>query len=409
LSRELYLYKNKQNIEEENEAGENMDTIKIRFAVKDDIHKLTEIQMQNKNGYYMFGRQTKVMTEEDYRKDILLRMEQKSEFRGLYSVEKSSQVIGFFFLYFAIHKNGYTNLHMCMEKEYMKEYGEEILKKATAHCFYELNYNKINIQTLETDDMFLEILKNNSYNLEIVQREHFYQSGRYVDVYRFGTVKKDFINKIKYDLNTQKTQKNDAKLEIEAEYDINPGANLLTGNKIDLTLMKAEDAKTMYDQNLVSDEKNFASIAASAPDGLDYYIKKVNKPNDFLFFSDDISFAIRKKDGQIVGTIGADSIDMRNRNMMIGLSIIDKDNRGQGYGSEAIRLLLDFAFFEMNMHRVYLGCFTFNNDASKIYEHIGFVPEGTNRDFVYRNGKYYDEFTLGILKKEWIKIKEGNK
>ena len=90
---------------------------------------------------------------------------------------------------------------------------------------------------------------------------------------------------------------------------------------------------------------------------------------------------------------------------MISLEIFNSKERGRGYGSEAIRLFTDYAFLEMNMHRVYLGCFEFNNHAKYLYERLGFKSEGVNRAFVYRNGNYYNETSFGVVKKDWLTLR----
>jgi RimJ/RimL family protein N-acetyltransferase len=124
-----------------------------------------------------------------------------------------------------------------------------------------------------------------------------------------------------------------------------------------------------------------------------------------MFFQKGVLFAIRNKEGRVVGIIGSSRIDNRNRNLMIGLEIYNTKERGKGYGSEAIRLFTDFAFLEMNMHRVYLGCFDFNSHAGYLYERLGFRPEGINRSFVYRNGNYYNEVAFGVVKKDWLMLR----
>jgi len=157
--------------------------------------------------------------------------------------------------------------------------------------------------------------------------------------------------------------------------------------------------------NLNSDDKNYASIAAAAPTNLDSILEYSQKENDLCFLNERISFGIKKKDGQIIGTIDADTIDHRNRSLMIGVTIYNPSERGKGYGREAIELLTDFAFLELNMHRVYLGYFAFNDDVGNLYEKIGFKLEGVNREFIYRNGNYYNENVMGILKKEWLALR----
>lgn len=109
-----------------------------------------------------------------------------------------------------------------------------------------------------------------------------------------------------------------------------------------------------------------------------------------------------KKTGKPIGTINLAFISTANRNAMLGISIGEKDSQGKGYGREAILLLLDYAFMELNLHRVYLGVFSFNERAKKLYERIGFQYEGTFREALYRNGGWHDNINMSMLKQEYI-------
>ncbi|MFN2157525.1 MAG: GNAT family N-acetyltransferase, partial [Anaerolineae bacterium] len=73
---------------------------------------------------------------------------------------------------------------------------------------------------------------------------------------------------------------------------------------------------------------------------------------------------------------------------------------GKGYGSDAIRTLLRFAFDEMNLHRVQLTVYEDNARAIRAYEKCGFRHEGRLRDAVYRKGRYYDMLLMSVLSGE---------
>ena len=78
-----------------------------------------------------------------------------------------------------------------------------------------------------------------------------------------------------------------------------------------------------------------------------------------------------------------------------------EENRGMGYGTEALKLLLDFAFNFQNMHSVDLKVFSFNERAIKCYEKSGFKRCGTRHDAYFLNGKYHDEITMEILENDY--------
>ncbi len=66
-----------------------------------------------------------------------------------------------------------------------------------------------------------------------------------------------------------------------------------------------------------------------------------------------------------------------------------------------MRLLLTFAFDELNLHRVQLTVFSYNRPAIALYEKLGFQREGTFREFLQRDGRRHDMFLYGLLRREW--------
>lgn len=115
-------------------------------------------------------------------------------------------------------------------------------------------------------------------------------------------------------------------------------------------------------------------------------------------------FAIKLSDnGRIIGIAGFDDIVKENGVATLFIGIGDSNSRGRGYGSEALRLLLDYGFNELDFYRIQLNVLEFNHRAIALYEKAGFKKEGTFREFVLRDGKRYDLYLYGLLKREWNK------
>ncbi|MGZ7444140.1 GNAT family N-acetyltransferase [Paenibacillus sp. TH7-28] len=96
-------------------------------------------------------------------------------------------------------------------------------------------------------------------------------------------------------------------------------------------------------------------------------------------------------------------IDCKNRNAECIIDIGDKEYWGKGYGTEALKLLLDYGFLELNLHRVSLRVFSFNDRAINMYEKIGFMREGISRQTLFREGNWHDIIHMGILQSEYVK------
>jgi len=120
-----------------------------------------------------------------------------------------------------------------------------------------------------------------------------------------------------------------------------------------------------------------------------------------LAIKDQEGFVIETIDGVAIGSTGLHRIDWRYRHAELGIAIGEKAYWGQGYGSDAIRTLLRFAFDELNLHRVHLRARADNARGIRAYEKCGFRHEGQSREAVYANGRYYDEVRMGILRHEF--------
>ncbi len=118
-------------------------------------------------------------------------------------------------------------------------------------------------------------------------------------------------------------------------------------------------------------------------------------------------FAIENMEGKAVGIIGLDKIDRRNQEAEAGPGLLDPHERGKGYVEEAIELLLDYAFGELNLHRVYGACFSFNR-VIELLKMFGFKEEGVLRQAVFTQGKFHDKVILGLLREEWQSDGFGN-
>jgi RimJ/RimL family protein N-acetyltransferase len=117
-----------------------------------------------------------------------------------------------------------------------------------------------------------------------------------------------------------------------------------------------------------------------------------------------ISYGFRLRtleDDRLIGMAALFGIQWANRVAMMGIVIGEPDYWGRGYGSDAMTLLLGYAFRELNLYRVGLDVLGYNTRAIRAYEKNGFVLEGTRRGAVCREGARYDVLQYGILCDEW--------
>lgn len=102
-----------------------------------------------------------------------------------------------------------------------------------------------------------------------------------------------------------------------------------------------------------------------------------------------------------IGNCSLFDVDWRNSNAELGIMLGEKACWNQGYGSEAVKLLVRHAFKTLNLHRVWLRVFETNPRAIRSYEKAGFVHEGRKRQSEFRDGSYIDTLLMSILRNEW--------
>jgi RimJ/RimL family protein N-acetyltransferase len=115
---------------------------------------------------------------------------------------------------------------------------------------------------------------------------------------------------------------------------------------------------------------------------------------------DGTGFAI-EADGLFIGQCALFNFDPVAHRCELGITIGDKSYWGRGYGTDAVRVLIDYGFRHHNLHRVYLSVNSTNPRAIGAYRRCGFVEEGRLRAHMWNNGHYIDLVQMGILRDEW--------
>lgn len=114
--------------------------------------------------------------------------------------------------------------------------------------------------------------------------------------------------------------------------------------------------------------------------------------------TDSVIFSIRKcMDDAIIGSCQLGQIRNVHRTAQLQIRIGLAQERGRGFGTEAVKLLVAFGFRDLNLHRIGLTVFAENVAARKAYVNAGFVEEGCMRKAVWIDGEYRDLIVMGIL------------
>jgi RimJ/RimL family protein N-acetyltransferase len=124
--------------------------------------------------------------------------------------------------------------------------------------------------------------------------------------------------------------------------------------------------------------------------------KEHNEGANFFLFS-----VRSKEDDRVVGFARIIWIEWTHGNGWLRLGIGDAKDRGKGLGREVLELLLRFAFQEINLYRLSAGVQEYNTQAIRLLERAGFVKEITRRQDLLWDGKRWDQYLYGLLRREW--------
>lgn len=112
----------------------------------------------------------------------------------------------------------------------------------------------------------------------------------------------------------------------------------------------------------------------------------------------------RLTDGVAVGRIDLFHIDHVNGSAAFGLAIGDSSQRGRGYGGDAVDALVDFAFGQLRLERVWLLTDEHNERAQHVYRRCGFSVEAGERRAFYQDGRFTNDVRMSMLREAWDRL-----
>lgn len=178
----------------------------------------------------------------------------------------------------------------------------------------------------------------------------------------------------------------------------------LIGEKIYLSPMNEEDAEKFVEwlnDFQVTDYTGRSDSVMTLQGEIEWFKNISKNPANFAI--------VTLEQDELIGTIGIENINTTNRIGTLGIFIGSSCNRNKGCGTEAVNLILDFAFNYMNLQNINLDVMDFNERAIACYKKCGFKEYGRRRKCKFVNGKYYDSISMDILAEEFKETYIKNK
>ncbi len=180
-------------------------------------------------------------------------------------------------------------------------------------------------------------------------------------------------------------------------------SRFLIGKRVYLRALEKEDL--IYIRKWSNDpeiRKLTGEVASISQADADRFLERIYNDNTRKWF-----VIVIKENDRVIGEAGLLRMFHAWRTTDISIIIGEKDAWGKGYGTEAILLLIDYAFRRLNFHRVAIGVVGFNEKAIHFWEKVGFKKEGIQRDGYYYNHKYHDFVMMSILEDEFRELHGG--
>lgn len=171
----------------------------------------------------------------------------------------------------------------------------------------------------------------------------------------------------------------------------------LEGERLYLRPAGQEDAEGYFQKLFDSELRRLTGTQQPFTlEGTRRYIESVSADNSRILLLIALT-----DNNEVIGDIALQDIDRTNRNASLRIAIDSDEHMGKGYGPESICVLLEYAFGILNLHRIELQVFAYNERAIKAYEKVGFVREGVQRDALFYNHRYHDSIVMSILEDEY--------
>jgi RimJ/RimL family protein N-acetyltransferase len=188
---------------------------------------------------------------------------------------------------------------------------------------------------------------------------------------------------------------------------MNMDSNLFQGELVRLAALDSEEVAAAVSRN--SRDSEFFRLMDSSPcrpytkEGTKKWIEKQLEEQNV------VPFAIRTlAEDRLIGDVGLGQVYWSHGDTYLGIGIGERDFWGKGYGTDAMKLALRYAFIELNLRRVTLNVYEYNPRAIRCYEKLGFQHEGRVRRYLNREGRRWDLIYMGIMKEEWLASNPGH-
>jgi len=172
------------------------------------------------------------------------------------------------------------------------------------------------------------------------------------------------------------------------------------GERVRLRGLTEKDAESAFANALDSPGRQALQLGIELPTSVEALRAELAKRANCKDVNGVIVFAIETLDGRKVGGISLHSPSLKNGTFGFGVNV-DRQHRGNGYASEAVRILLRYCFHERRFQKCNSACIETNDASIALHRKLGFVEEGRRRRQYYLGGRFCDDMLFGLTREEF--------
>lgn len=171
--------------------------------------------------------------------------------------------------------------------------------------------------------------------------------------------------------------------------------NTLKGKRIYLRALEPEDLGFLY--QVENDEAIWELSHTQAPYSQFVLKQYLSNAHQDIFEAKQLRLVISDYNGKALGMIDLFDFDFKNRRAGVGILVYEPNQRQQGFGREALELLIQYSFNHLNLHQLYCNIAEDNTDSVKLFENQGFKMVGVKKDWIYSNKNFKNECLFQLI------------
>jgi len=172
----------------------------------------------------------------------------------------------------------------------------------------------------------------------------------------------------------------------------------LQGQNIYLRALEPEDLEFVY---AIENDENIWEVSNTITPYSKFLIRQyLENAHQDIYEAKQLRLAICKKEtSEAIGLIDLFEFDPKNKRAGVGIIIQNETDRNNGYGKEALGLVIDYSFRQLQLHQLYANIATDNKASQSLFTTFGFVQIGIKKDWIFSNNLFHDEAIYQLIKK----------